>query len=351
MRSGSTDKLFLRRSNILPAGGESDGTVLSCNMILARNITGYPFPQAAPVQAREEIARKVFAAAEGCGDFSRFDIDPLLPSERQMLCERRLADSVAASSLAGSCAGVAVSDDEKLSVLVNGEDHLHITLNAPGMKLRELWHNANSFDDLMGKKLDYVFDHKRGFLTARPEISGTGMRASVIVHLPGLVMTDKLDATRSGLYELGFDFQSTYSNDRYDPGNIYTISNRITLGESEGQIIDQLCAAVADIAGFEKNAREEILASDRNRILDFAGKAYGVLKYSYKLSYVEAMQNLSGLMLGAELQLFRELDVDAVNTLFISSMPGHLQKLAQKELDLDEAKAFRATMFRSKTGK
>ena len=351
MKTGSTDELFCRRPNILPGKGESDGVVLSAGIVIARNIAGYHFPQAASVETREEIAQKVFDAVESGGEFSRFDIDPLLPSERQMLCERRLADSIAASAIAGSNAGVAVSDDEKLSVLVNGEDHLHISLNAPGQALRELWHEGDRFDDFLGGKLDYAFDHKRGFLTARPEISGTGMLASVVLHLPALVMTERFDATKSGLYELGFDIQSTYSNDRYDPGNIYTVSNRITLGESEGQIIDQLCSAVADIAGFEKNAREEILASDRNRMLDFAGKAYGILKYSYQLSYVEALQNLSGLMLGTELHLFRELDIDGVNTLFVSSLQGHLQKYAQKELELDEAKAFRATMFRSKLGK
>lgn len=329
----------------------SETIAISSRVRLSRNILNYPFPAAAD---RESALRVITEVSDICGTTKtlggksalHFMTDDLDELERLFLLERRLASnelitSPVPSALAASC-------DESASVMINEEDHLRIQVIKPGFDLETCWKKINKLDDELGKKISFAWSDELGFLTACPTNVGTGMRASVMLHLPGLVMTDQIAPTLHGIRKLGLTVRGIFGEGSDNTGRFYQVSNQITLGESEESIIEQLSAVIRQLIEYERRARRALLEKNRFSVLDHVGRSFGLLQNSYSLSDLEAIDALSAVRFGVDLGLFQHLKIDTVNELFLELNPGHLQLRTGLALPEDEQKILRAKLFRNK---
>ena len=333
------------------ASAPSDGVCISSRVRLSRNLAGIPFPTAATKEEASMVVAEVKQACSrppvvGCPECLFFDIPDLDDMEKQVLTERRLASRDLVQSPLP--AAVAVSGDESSAVMINEEDHLRMQALQPGFRLEECWSRISALDDELGRELEFAWDDDLGYLTACPTNLGTGMRASVMLHLPGLVMTDEIGATVHGIGKLGLAVRGINGEGSDNLGRLYQVSNQITLGESEESIIEQLSAVIRQIADYERRARMKLLKEDRFSLLDHVGRAYGTLQNSYRLPADEALESLSGIRLGVELGLFQHLSMDTVNALFVELAPGHLQVRSELALPEEEQNILRAKLFRTK---
>jgi protein arginine kinase len=216
------------------------------------------------------------------------------------------------------------------------------------MQLRQVWKEINQLDDTLAQNLKYAFDDQLGFLTSCPTNVGTGMRASVMLHLPALVLSGQIDQTINGIAKLNMAVRGIFGEGSEHLGALFQISNQSTLGESEPHIIENLEQVIKQLVICEKHTRRELMDQKRNFLLDHIGRAYGLLKYSYTLTEKEALNALSGLRLGVYLELFREVSIRKVNELLIDLSPAHLRKKAGVELSNAECDEFRASYCREK---
>ena len=266
--------------------------------------------------------------------------------EKQFLLERRLASNELIKSSIPSA--LAVSGDESCSVMVNEEDHLRLQVLAPGFDLENCWRKISALDDELGGELEFAWSDELGYLTACPTNVGTGMRASVMLHLPGLVMTNQIDATIHGIRKLSMAVRGIFGEGSDNAGRLYQVSNQITLGESEENIIEQLSAVIRQLVEYERRARRALIEKDRFAILDHVGRAFGLLHNSYKLSVPEAVEALSAVRFGVDLGMFQHLKITTVNELFLELNPGHLQLRSSLALPESEQAVLRAKLFREK---
>lgn len=331
---------------------EKDGNVAVFTRIrLARNISTFPFPCAAHPEQLPEICELVTAAAGNCEKMNKdgclsFDIAEMTPADREILKERFL---VGKEILSGpeNCR-LLTGKDSSCSILINDEDHLRIQILAPGFQLDQAWVDTDALDNALSAHLDYAFDDQLGFLTSSPANTGTGLKASVLLHLPGLVMTGKLGPTIQGVNKLNLAFRGLYGEPNENPGNLFLISNQVTLGDSETGIIGKLSQVVRQLILHENAARQLIIQKDQAALLDHVGRSYGILRHGFKLSVKEALNCLSGLRLGVDMKLFSHVDMNCVNEMFLTVQPVHLQKYAEKNLSAAERDVFRAEYCREK---
>ena len=329
----------------------SDGVSISSRIRLSRNLKGYPFPTSATAESAAESLEEIRLACShaesiGCPECLFFDMAELNDLEKLLLTERRQASLALLESKLPSA--VAVSGDESCAVMINEEDQIRMQTLKPGFQLEECWSCVNKLDDELSGELEYAWSDDLGYLTACPTNVGTGMRASVMLHLPGLVITDQIDATVHGINKLGLAVRGIYGEGSGNLGRLYQVSNQSTLGESEGSIIEQLSGVIRQLIEYERQARKKLLVQDRFTLLDHVGRSFGILQNSYKLSVPEALESLSGIRLGVELGLFQHLKIDTVNELFMELNPGHLQLRSGLALPESELDVLRAKLFRSK---
>jgi protein arginine kinase len=346
---GKVEALFRNPSGILSSDAPGGDIAISSRVRLARNPAERMFPLRESEDERREFAAEVAAAVPeierlGGADALVFDPEHLDPIEREVLLERYLASREFNARPEGAL--LAVRPDERASLMVNEDDALRIQCLRPGFQLDEAWEEASALDDELGSVFKYAFDEKLGFLTADPTNVGTGMRASVMLHLPGLVITNQIASAVAAVGKLNIAVRGLYGEGSENLGNMYQVSNQSTLGESEKQIIDRLGAVVSQLVEREENTRKLLMERDQHGMLDVIGRAYGVLKHSHRLSSEEALKCLSGVRLGVDMRLFKSLDVDRVNTIFMAISPAHLQKRAGRELDQSERDVCRAAFCR-----
>ena len=217
---------------------------------------------------------------------------------------------------------------------------------APGFQLEEVWKKIDQLDNELAAHLNYAFDEKLGFLTCCPTNVGTGLRASVMLHLPGLVMTGKITSTIHGINKLNLAVRGIFGEGSENQGNLFQISNQTTLGESESAIIENLSKVIRQLISHEKAARLQLLERDQASLLDHVGRSYGILRHSYKISCKEALHCLSGLRLVLDLGLFNHVDIHSVNEMFLTIQPAHLQKNAGRHLSVADRDIFRASYCR-----
>lgn len=334
---------------------EKGGNIaVSSRIRLARNIRTFPFPCAAHLEQLAEICELVTAAVANCGKMNKkdslsFDISELAPSDREALKEQCLAGKEILSAPAGC--RLITAGDSSCSVLINEEDHVRLQLLAPGLQLDQTWIDIDALDNALAEHLDFAFDDQLGFLTSSPAYTGTGLKASVLLHLPGLIMTGKLGPTLRGVNKLNLAFRGLYGEPDENPGNLFLISNQVTLGDSETGIIGKLSQAVRQLILHENAARQLIIQKDKAALLDHVGRSYGILRHGFKLSAKEALNCLSGLRLGVDMELFNHVDMSCVNEMFLTVQPAHLQKYAGKRLSAAERDIFRADYCREKLKK
>jgi protein arginine kinase len=263
-----------------------------------------------------------------------------------VLKERHLISKELAEKGAGS--GVMVSRDERIAVMVNEEDHLRIQGLFPGTDLHAIWEQLDALDSELEQDLDYAFSPRLGYLTACPTNVGTGLRASVIMHLCGLKLTHDLGPAINGLDKIGLSVRGLQGEGTEAFGNMFQISNQETLGETEVAIIDRLMRVVDEVVYHERNARARLLESKKQYMLDHIGRSLGLLLYCRVLPSGEAVDLLSGLRLGVECGIVKKISVSRLNELMLLSQPGHLQKMTGKRLSARARDELRASIAREK---
>jgi len=369
---GSIETLLRNPLGFLGGPAGDDGIVLSTRLRFARNLAGHRFPGALPPEERSAIGETVEAAvsagtappkgrrtgaaagrrkkAPGAsagspdGELLVFEPGAMERIDREVLAERRLVTDELLRSPAGTM--LLVRPDETVSITVNGEDHIRLQALRPGFRLAECLGELNRIDDLLAERLDYAFDDKLGYLTASPTNVGTGMRASAMLHLPGLVLSGQIAATVQGIGKLNLSVGGAFGDGTDNRGNLFVISNQSTLGESEEQILERLAAVIRQIVAQERLARAGLIEKDQNAIYDFVGRSYGVLRHSYCLGGAEAVKCLSGVRFGVDAGLFGSLTAARVNELLLAVGSAHLQKRAGRELSASERAARRAALCR-----
>ena len=235
-----------------------------------------------------------------------------------------------------------------MSIMVNEEDHIRMQVLLPGLQLEECWDLANKIDDVLEETIDYAFDENMGYLTACPTNTGTGMRASVMVHLPALVLTGQFNRVSQALGQLGLAVRGIYGEGTEIVGNLVQISNQLTLGKSEEHIIEGLKGMTREIINKEKRARDALMASNKVALEDKVGRAYGLLTGARVISSRELMDLLSDVRLGVGLKLLDGVSRKALNEIMLVSQPASLQKIAGKQLSDTERDVFRSEFIRNK---
>ena len=349
------EQLLKNKVSYLADSSSDEDIAISTRIRLARNLNGHPFPSAASPEEFRAVAAEIadaLGARRTLGDGSLdFALEKMSALDKEILFERRLASRELLRRETG--AAVHVKAAESLAVMVNEEDHLRIQTLKPGFQLESAWETIDELDNRLSGFLDFAYDETLGYLTACPTNVGTGMRVSVMLHLPGLVLAGQLNQVVQGIAKLGLAVRGIFGEGTDNRGNLYQISNQSTLGESEPEIIARLKRVIEQVIMHEKNARRNLLEHDRFRLLDLVGRSYGTLRHSYILSSEEALKTLSGARFGVDMNMFSSLDIHMVNELFVAINPAHLQKLAGRELEGPERDVFRAQTVREllrKTG-
>jgi len=343
------ERLLKNPSGIFASGAPGDDIAISCRVRLARNVVGRNFPRAATVEERRELCVMAESSVPALGrlggaDCLVFDPERMERIDREILVERHLASLDFIAHPEGT--RLLVRPDELCSVMVNEEDELRIQALRPGFQLKEAWAEASALDDELGRAFKYAFDEKLGYLTACPTNVGTGLRASVMLHLPGLVLTGQIGSAIQAVNKLNLAVRGLFGEGSDNRGNMFQVSNQSTLGESEEQIIDRLGAVISQLISREANTRKLLFERDQSAMLDVIGRSYGVLRHAHRLGSEEALKCLSGVRIGVDMHLFKQLDVDRVNSMFIAIAPAHLQKRAGRELDSAERDVCRAAFCR-----
>lgn len=321
--------------------------VLSNRIRLARNLESISFPQGLSPENSQIIERKVanvLESIEVSGEkLKYYSLKDLTSLEQYVLIEKHLISPALVNSQGAH--GVALNADHKISVMVNEEDHLRLQVLLPGSKLKETYELANELDDEIEKYLDIAYREAQGYLTACPTNVGTGMRASVMVHLPALVITNQIQQILGALTHLGLAVRGLYGEGSKSHGNLFQVSNQITLGKSEEDIITHLEAVTSQIEEHEMQAREKLQREAPLTLEDKVWRARGILENSRLLTSEEAMQLLSMERLGIDLGILPR-HRQSFTTLFADTLPYTLQYFIDQELDSSERDQQRAKVIR-----
>lgn len=334
-------------------GKESD-IVISTRVRIARNLMHQPFPMLATNQQSEDVLIQLREVLDDDRMAAYSKLYPILLNDIEDLDKRVLVEKhLISPNLAGESrsGAVFISEDESLSIMVNEEDHLRIQCLYPGFQIQEAWERATAVDDIFEDHVDYAFDAHRGFLTSCPTNVGTGLRASVMMHLPALVITQQINRILSAVTQVGLTVRGIYGEGSEAMGNLFQISNQITLGQSETEIIENLYGVVLQIIEHEKTAREKLLSDSRLRMVDRVMRSYGILSYAAIMDSKEAAQRLSDVRLGVDLGLIDTLSPQVLNELNVLTQPGFLQKIYGENMSPGERDMYRAKLIREKVGK
>ncbi len=328
---------------------DDSGVVISSRVRLARNLLDFPFPGWADDKTRQQVLEVISPAFAGLKSLPKplmVDVGRIDEIDRLILAERHLISNELAEKNAG--AGLVVAEDEGIAIMINEEDHLRLQAMAPGLDLVNVWRRIDAVDSELEERLPFAYSHTLGYLSACPSNVGTGMRASVMLHLGGLRLTGDIDGVICGLERLGFAVRGLMGEGTEASGDLFQVSNQGTLGGAEEAIIDRLLEIVDEVVRHEVNARMRVLESRREYLLDYVGRAYGVLMHARVLSSREAVDFLSAMRLGVELGLVKHLTVMRINETMLMTQPGHLQRLAGAPLASEDRDLVRAGMVRRK---
>ena len=329
--------------------GPHDRIVMSSRVRLARNLNDTAFPGWAKKPERVRVLELIRPAVESLpemkGAFSEV-MDNLSPLDKQILVERHLISREHAAKSAGS--GLVLNREETFCVMINEEDHLRMQALRPGLQLRQAWSAIDNLDSELEKKLDYAFNNDLGYLTACPTNIGTGIRVSAMLHLPGLVLGEQINPIIQSVNKLGLAVRGLYGEGTEALGNVFQVSNQMTLGESETVIVERLDKVLSQIIEHEGNARQTLLEKTPKVVFNHIGRAYGILANAHSISSKETMNLLSLMRLGVDLGLFPEAERSLVDELFILTQPAHLQKQFTEKLSAEERDLLRADMLRDR---
>ncbi len=342
-------KFLIPPAEIARRKGPYDRIVLTSRVRLARNLKEASFPGWAKKPERVRVLEQLRPVIENLPDmkdsFSE-TMDNLSTLDKQILVERHLISREHAAKSAGS--GLVLNHDETLCFMINEEDHLRIQALRPGLQLRQAWTTIDLADSALEKKLEYAFSPELGYLTACPTNLGTGIRVSAMLHLPGLVLAEQINPIIQSVNKLGLAVRGLYGEGTEALGNIFQVSNQMTLGESESAIVERLEKVLAQIIEHEENARATLLEKKPKMVFNHIGRAYGILANAHSISSKETMNLLSLMRLGMDLNLFPGMEPSLVDELFILTQPAHLQRSHSEKLSAEERDLLRADMLRDR---
>lgn len=330
------------------AGPHSD-IVMTSRVRLARNLSGFPFPGFSQERQRIDLLEQVRPVVEKLPEMTdgySEDYTELSKIRKQVLVERHLVSREHAARSTG-CA-VVVDRKQSVSIMINEEDHFRIQGIRPGLNLKSAYALVDRVDTELEDSLPFAFDPKLGYLTACPTNLGTGMRASVMLHLPALVLTDQINPVIKAVGKIGLAVRGLYGEGTEALGNLFQISNQHTLGEAEAEIIAQIEKVIEGVVRSEQNAREKLREDHQTMLQDQVGRAYAVLRHAFILSSKEALNLLSMLRLGADLDIVGNCDRGLLDMLLLEIQPAHLQLNAARELSPEERDAVRAEITRTR---
>lgn len=343
------DSLTQNVGEWLRGTGPDSDIVLSTRIRLARNLAQYPFACKATDVVKEQIVNQmktVLSDLPISKPLAYIDIEKLNELDRQVLVERQMISRELAE--ANWPRGVAVAPTQDVAIMVNEEDHLRLQVLRSGLAFDDCWDEMNQIDDAIEERVTYAFDDAFGYLTACPTNAGTGIRVSLMMHLPALVHTREVGKVFNALQKINVVVRGMHGENSAAMGDFYQISNQFTLGMSEHQIIDKVREVIPMILKYERKARQEMLEAKRSDLHDHIARAYGTLCSAQKLSSEEAMQLLSNVRLGVNLDLIKEVSLPTLNQLLIQIERAHLQKMKHKELTQSERNSARASMLRQR---
>lgn len=327
-------------------GPESD-IVISSRVRLARNVAGFPFISRMSADARHQVVqliRGILKSAPHSQPLHFLDVERLSGLECQLLMERQLISRELARG--EGARGVVISSGERHSVMINEEDHLRLQVLHSGLALEECWTECDALDDQIEAGTSYAFHERFGYLTACPTNVGTGIRVSVMLHLPALRLTREIQKVNQAAQKINLAVRGLYGEGSQAMGDFYQISNQITLGKSEPELIANVLEVVSHIIGWERKVRDLLLKDNKASLHDQVARAFGTLTSARSISSEETMHLLSSLRMGIRLGLISNLDTATVNELFIHTQPAHLQTLHGATLESAERNLARATYLR-----
>ncbi len=329
--------------------GPHDRIVLSSRVRLARNVKDAAFPGWAKKPERVRVLELIRPAIEALPEMKEAfseTMDSLSTLDKQILVERHLISREHAAKSAGS--GLVLNREETLCFMINEEDHLRMQALRPGLQLRQAWSAIDQADSLLEKRLEYAFSPELGYLTACPTNIGTGIRVSAMLHLPGLVLAEQINPIIQSVNKLGLAVRGLYGEGTEALGNVFQVSNQMTLGESENAIVERLEKVLSQIIEHEENARGTLLEKKPKMVYNHIGRAYGILANAHSISSKETMNLLSLMRLGVDVGLFPGVDRALVDEMFILTQPAHLQKQHIEKLAAEERDLLRADMVRER---
>jgi protein arginine kinase len=333
----------------LKGEGPHADIVISSRVRVARNIKGYPFFHWAGKKEKDEVLSVVKNAIAGSKYMkgSLFikirDIDDI---DKQFLVERHLMSRE--HTISDESKALAVDEKEIISVMINEEDHIRAQAIQSSFKVMETWRVLNSLDTELEGKIDYAYSDKWGYLTACPTNIGTGLRASVMLHLPALVVTNQIGRVLQAITKLGVTARGLYGEGTEASGNFFQISNQVTLGHSEEDIIDNIEKLINQVIGREESARKYLLSRGKHELYDKIWRSFGTLKSARIITSDETIRLLSLIRLGVDIGVITSIDRRTLNELFILTQPAHLQKMEGKKLSPADRDIKRADLIREK---
>ncbi len=329
--------------------GPHDKIVMSSRVRLARNLKDAAFPGWAKKPERVKVLEQIRPAVESLPDMKGAfsgSMDSLTTIDKQILVERHLISREHAAKSAGS--GLVVNREETLCVMINEEDHLRMQALRPGLQLKQAWSAIDRADSLLEQKLEYAFSPELGYLTACPTNLGTGIRVSAMLHLPGLVLDEQINPIIQSVNKLGLAVRGLYGEGTEALGNVFQVSNQMTLGEAESSIVERLEKVLAQIIEHEENARARLIEKKPKMVYNHIGRAYGILANAHSISSKETMNLISLMRLGVDSGLFPGVERSLVDELFVMTQPAHLQKQHSEKLSAEERDLLRADMVRER---
>ncbi len=333
----------------LKADGPEAGIVFSCRVRLARNLEDFTFPPWAKDSVMKDASERIIEAVSKSDYLKQarlIDMNELSSTERRFLLERHLISVEFTEG--GNYRFLVVEKGEMMSLMINEEDHLRLQVILSGLQLMETWRLSNRVDDQLGENLNYAFLPQWGYLTACPTNVGTGMRASCMLHLPALTTTRKIGDILKSISKLGLVARGLYGEGTESEGDFFQISNQVTLGLKEEEIVDNVERVTRQVVEQEKKAREVLYKRNKTQLSDEMGRAYGVLINAHLMSSKEAINLLSKLRLGVYLDLLPGFSMRVLNELFFLITPAQLQIKEGKELNPFSRNELRAKVIREK---
>jgi protein arginine kinase len=343
------DQLNSSTGEWLRGTGPDSDVVVSSRIRLARNLADFPFTNRASAMQKGEIEaliRERLGKADWGQPYEYMQIHTLPAIDREFLRERQLISREHVG--AEGPRAVAFELRETRSVMINEEDHLRLQVLRSGFALDEAWEDIDKLDDLIESKLSYAFSEEFGYLTACPTNVGTGMRASVMLHLPALHYTKQLEKVFRALQKIHLAVRGLYGEGTRATGDFYQISNQQTLGKSELEIAKDIREVIPNIITYERLARETLVKESKSLLQDKVARSFGTLQAATMMTTEETMELLSTVRLGVHLHLLTDVPMNIVNELFLQTQPAHLQRLKGTPLEGEERNVARATFLRQR---